>query len=119
LNSAETRIIWIYSHVTIIGFCAIKYEECDPEKGTFRISRDDSKYKMQTGNGSSYLMKHGCTITRRFLIFTEKAQTDGDCLNPKKAGSSDHILIPCGTTDGNKVTIVDIRNLKQRLLFQY
>lgn len=33
----------------------------------------------------------------------EKAQTDHDCLNPKKAGSSDHILIPCGTTDGNKV----------------
>jgi hypothetical protein len=56
------------------GFCAIKYEECDPEKGTFRISRDD-----------------------------KKAQTDGDCLNPKKAGSSDHILIPCGTTDGNKI----------------
>lgn len=56
------------------GFCAIKYEECDPDKGTFRISRDD-----------------------------KKAQTDGDCLNPKKAGSSDHILIPCGTTDGNKI----------------
>ena len=26
-------------------------------------------------------------------------------MNPKKAGSSDHILIPCGTTDGNKVRI--------------
>ena len=39
------------------GFCAIKYEECDPEKGTFRISRDDSKYRINE-NDEPTLLPH-------------------------------------------------------------
>lgn len=53
-----------------------------------------------------------------FDFFVEKAQTDGDCLNPKKAGSSDHILIPCGTTDGNKVR-KQVFNTKTNFLKKY